>query len=82
MQRITTTRLRLHLILMLACLLLAGCAGADRALVDAADHFANVTVGPEYEAYVNDDPDLGEIDKAVRLENVRTFRAAVQAAKQ
>lgn len=77
-----TTRSRLHLCLMLSTMLLAGCAGADSALVDAADHFVNVTVGPAYEAYVNEDPDLGEIDKAVRLENVRTFRAAVQAAKQ
>ena len=67
-----------------------GCQGVntrnDPALVEASDQFVNKTVGPEYEAYVMNDPDLGEpgvttADREDRLRNVRSFRQAVQQAK-
>lgn len=60
---------------------LTSCAGPDAALVEAADDFANRSVGPEYLQYVEADPNLDETDKRVRRTNVATFRQAVEAAK-
>lgn len=72
----------LSVLMVALAISLAGCAGPDAALVAAADHFANVTVGPEYEGYVDGDAGLSDTDKRVRHDNVRTFRAAIEAAKK
>lgn len=72
---------------------LSGCQGAavntrnDPAFVQAADRFVNTTVGPEYETYIQNDPALGPVGQETparqsRLENVRTFRDAVNQASQ
>lgn len=58
----------------------------DPGFVEGADRFVNQTVGPEYEAYVANDPALGPIGtdtpaRQSRYENVRSFRDAVSQAK-
>lgn len=58
----------------------------DPVFVTAADRFVNTTVGPEYEIYVMQDPLLGTPGETTplredRLQNVRTFRSAVDQAK-
>lgn len=80
----TGSKVRNHRIVVAVALLtlgLIGCGGPNAALVDAADHFVNVSVGPDYEGYVNADPTLDEVAKRSRLTNVQTFRDAVAAAK-
>jgi hypothetical protein len=63
-------------------LLGVGCQGNNcAALTEAADRFANVTVGPDYTRYVNGDASLDEAQKQDRLINVQTFRDAVAAHK-
>lgn len=53
----------------------------DPAFVAASDHFVNKTVGPDYETYVQGDARLDDAQKEDRLQNVRTFRAAVEQAQ-
>lgn len=58
----------------------------DPLFVQSADTFVNQTVGPEYEAYVMDDPDLGPVGMTTqlredRLQNLRVFRGVVLEAK-
>ncbi len=56
----------------------------DSVFVDAADRFVNSTVGPEYEAILAGtfNPSvLTEEEIEDRMQNVRTFRAAVLNAK-
>lgn len=70
-------------LVLAACVVMAcGCAGADPALVTAADQFVNRSVGPEYEAWVRARGDLSEAEKADRLVNVSEFRKAVGAAQR
>ena len=64
----------------LALASLAGCA-QDQVFVTAADQFVNVTVGPEYEAYVNADADLLPEQKVDRLQNVASFREVIRVKK-
>jgi len=57
----------------------------DPLFVQSADTFVNQTVGPEYEEYVMQDPDLGPVgeetpEREDRLQNVRAFRVVVQEA--
>jgi hypothetical protein len=59
---------------------LIGC-GANTAFVASADTFANTTVGPEYQAYVQADPTLNPEQKTDRLQNLDSFRRAVEEAK-
>lgn len=58
----------------------------DPAFVESADRFVNQTVGPEYEIYVMQDPELGTPGESTplredRLRNVAAFRAVVQSAQ-
>lgn len=67
------------------CLAFAACLSGctiNRALVASADRFANKTVGPEYEQYVKDDTKLTAAEKELRLQNVRSFRLAVEEAQR
>lgn len=58
----------------------AGCV-VSAPFIEAADTFVNETVGPEYLTYVENDPALNADEVRYRQENVATFRAAVEAAK-
>ena len=60
---------------------LTGCT-INRALINSADRFVNKTVGPEYEQYVADDAKLTPAAKALRKQNVESFRIAVQVAQK
>lgn len=60
---------------------LLGCQAADRVFVESADQFANATVGPEYQAYVEADPTLDQAAKQDRFQNLESFRRAVVEAK-
>ncbi len=71
-------------------LMLSGCQKVntvnDPIFVQSADSFVNLTVGPGYEQYVMQDPDLGPVgvetpEREDRLQNVRAFRAVVHQAK-
>ncbi len=75
MKRITQIILSITILVALS-----GCT-IDNVFLDAADMFANETVGPEYEAYVDADTDLTESEKRVRHGNLDTFRAAIVAGR-
>lgn len=73
-----------------ATALVTGCQSVntvnDPGFVEGADRFVNQTVGPEYEAYVMEDPDLGEPgvvtpQREDRLANVASFRDTVAQAQ-
>lgn len=75
---------------MIAVASLPACQGIntvnDPEFVEGADRFVNQTVGPEYEAYVMQDPALGTPGLTTpmrqdRINNVQSFRDTVAQAQ-
>ncbi len=75
MKRIT------QIILSITILVALSACSVDTTFLDAADMFANETVGPEYGAYVDADADLTDAEKRVRHGNLDSFRAAIVAGR-
>ena len=53
----------------------------DQLFVATVDTFVNKSVGPEYVAYVDGDPELTEMQKQSRFDNVELLRRAVEVMK-
>ena len=68
---------------ILACaVLVLGLSGCiNTVFVNAVDRHTSVIL-PEYRAYVQADPVLGETSKRIRLESADTLEALIREAKQ
>jgi len=62
-------------------LLAGGCALPDRAFVTAVDKSWQA-IGPEYQQYVEADPDLDEATKSERIGTAAGFTALIERAKK
>lgn len=60
---------------------MTACGTPNSLLVKASDRAANMTIGPEYEDYVNKDESLDETDREIRLRNLQAWRDAIEEAK-
>lgn len=67
------------LICLLSVTILAGCAGVPKQYL-RADRATYNAIAPEYRAYIRGDEKLSELQRAIRLETVTTWKARINAA--
>jgi hypothetical protein len=74
-------RISIFICLMAFASMLSACGRPNSLFVKACDRAANVTIGPEYEDYVNKDISLDDVDKEIRLRTLQAWRESVKEAK-
>ena len=67
------------MVLALTLVACAGCVNLNREFVKTVDN-AWTTIGPEYDAYVRNDPNITAAEKEVRLLNSASFTQLINEA--
>lgn len=68
-------------LIIFLCIVINGCSNLNKQFVGSVDGYTQVIL-PEYEEYVENDPNLIEDTKRIRIQTANEFQALVDEAKE